>query len=98
MNPSIPPRSTLIPYRQRIKQLWHGNFPILKSEGRGGGYVEVSCCTFALVSSARVLFTHCDDSFCIGLDGFCFCEGCGDGFVDDEGGDEVAEDGFALAG
>ena len=60
-------------------------------------YVEMGSSSISLVSSSDVFFSHCDDSFCVWLDGFCLAECCGDGFMDDEGADEVAENGFALA-
>jgi hypothetical protein len=60
-------------------------------------YVEMGSSSISLVSSSDVVFSHCDDSFCVWLDGFCLAECCGDGFMDDEGADKVAENGLALA-
>jgi hypothetical protein len=60
-------------------------------------YIEISGETLSLVLSADVVLAACYCALCEWLDGLCLCEGCGDGFVDDEGGDEVAQDGVALA-
>ena len=60
-------------------------------------YIEISGETLSLVSPPRVVLSPCYYAFCEWLDGLCLCEGCGDGFVDDEGRDEIAEDRVALA-
>ena len=49
-----------------------------------GVYVEICGSPFPLVFPPRVFFAHCYDFFGIWLDGFCLCEGRGDGFVDNK--------------
>ena len=60
-------------------------------------YIEISSETLSLVSPPRVVLAACYYALCEWLDSLGLCEGRGDGFVDDEGRDEIAEDRVALA-
>jgi len=102
VDPSVSPRSVSIARSNFIKQFWHCHFPVLPNSisqvsSVGMAYIEISGETLSLVSPPRVVLSPCYYAFCEWLDGLCLCEGRGDGFVDDEGRDEIAEDRVALA-